>query len=163
MLSNRTSKWAPILPLVVIGVTALCVSTIGNTLWYGIAVVLALVFAYFVATSTPELSASGPEAAPSKLKYIIFLCAFIAAILAVFVGRNYPQIPWPEDAASLSTSQVESLLRAHRTLLFGVCTLFAVAYLHVVLLILRYLRQRRQPSPTSSTPTAAPVASPAVR
>jgi hypothetical protein len=113
-------------------------------LWYGIAVFAALAFAYFVAISTPELSSCAPKDPPAKLKYSLFLCAFIAAILAVFIGQHYPSLPWPEDATTLSVAQVESLLRAYRTLLFGACTLFAVAYLHVVLLILHYLRQQRK-------------------
>jgi hypothetical protein len=130
--------------VLVIAISALTIAVVGHMLWYGLAVFAALAFAYFIAISAPELSSCAPKDPPAKLKYILFLCAFIAAILAVFIGHNYPFTPWPEDARSLSTPQVESLLRAHRTLLFGVCTLFSVAYLHVVLLILRYLRQQRK-------------------
>ena len=130
--------------LIVIAISVITIAVVGRMFWYGLAVFAALAFAYFVAVSTPELSSCEPKDPPAKLKYTLFLCAFIAAILAVFIGQHFPFLPWPEDAARLSTTQVESLLRAHRTLLFGACTLFAVAYLHVVLLILRYLRQQRK-------------------
>jgi hypothetical protein len=144
MAFKRISNPGTVFGILVIAISAITIATVGHMLWYGLAVFAALAFAYFIAISTPELSSCAPKDPPAKLKYILFLCAFIAAILAVFIGHHYPSMPWPEDARSLSTTQVESLLRAHRTLLFGVCTLFSVAYLHVVLLILRYLRQQRK-------------------
>jgi hypothetical protein len=147
MMSISSMKTRPMFGLLVIAVSAITVATVGKMLWFGIAVFAALAFAYLIAISTPELSKSAPGEAPSKLKYVVFLAAFIAAILAVVVGRNYPFMPWPEEASNLTTAQVESLLSAHRTLLFGVCTLFAVAYLHIVLLILGYLRHQRANAP----------------
>lgn len=159
MTSNSYMKTRPLFGLLVIAVSAITVAAVGKMLWFGIAVFAALLFAYFIAVSTPELSKSAPGEAPSKLKYVVFLAAFIAAILAVFVGRNYPFMPWPEEAENLSLAQVQSLLTAHRTLLFGVCTLFAVAYLHIVLLILGYVRHQRRAEPkVESVPAAAPTA-----
>ena len=152
MAFKALTKPGSVFGVLVIAVSAITVALVGHMLWYGVAIFIALTFAYFVAISTPELSSCAPKDASSKLKYILFLCTFIAAILAVFIGRHYPLVPWPDEARSLSPSEVESLLRAHRTLLFGVCTLFAVAYLHVVLLILRYLRQQRK---AESVPVAS--------
>jgi hypothetical protein len=144
MTLTTYTKTRPLFGLLVIAVSAITVSAVGKMLWFGIAVFAALAFAYFIAVSTPELSKCAPTDASSKLKYVVFLAAFIAALLAVVVGRNYPFIPWPDDASALSHEQVKSLLTAHRTLLFGVCTLFAVAYLHIVLLILGYIRHQRK-------------------
>lgn len=155
---NTYTKTRPLFGLLVIAVSAISIAAIGKMLWFGIAVFAALVFAYFLAISTPELSKSGPGEAPSKLKYVVFLAAFIAAILAVVVGRNYPLMPWPEEAGNLSPAQVQTLLNAHRTLLFGVCTLFAVAYLHIVLLILGYLRHQRKSQPRPEIAASATTA-----
>jgi hypothetical protein len=151
-------KTRPLFGLLVIAVSAITIAAVGKMLWFGIGAFAALLFAYFIATSAPELSNSAPGEASSKLKYVVFLAAFIAAILAVVVGRNYPFVPWPDQAETLSPDQVQSLLTAHRTLLFGVCTLFAVAYLHIVLLILGYVRHQRKPETKAevpATPTAA--------
>ena len=160
MTSNTSHiyrKTRPLFGLLVIAVSAITIAAVGKMLWFGIGVFAALFFAYFIATSAPELSKSAPGEAPSKLKYVVFLAAFIAAILAVVVGRNYPFVPWPDEAESLSPAQVQSLLTAHRTLLFGVCTLFAVAYLHIVLLILGYVRHQRKSEPRAEVP-ATPAA-----
>jgi hypothetical protein len=158
MTSHIYRKTRPIFGLVVIAVSTITIATVGKMLWFGVGVFAALLFAYFIATSAPELSKSAPGEAPSKLKYVVFLAAFIAAILAVVVGRNYPFVPWPDQAETLSPEQVQSLLTAHRTLLFGVCTLFAVAYLHIVLLILGYLRHQRKPEPKVEVPATPTVA-----
>jgi hypothetical protein len=159
MTSLTYKKTRPLFGFIVIAVSATSVAAVGGMLWFGVAVLAALAFAYLLAVSTPELSTSTPSEAPSKLKYVVFLAAFIAALLAVFVGRNYPFIPWPDEVGEMSATQVQALVRAYRTLLFGVCTLFAVAYLHIVLLILGYVRQQRKtasaPAPRASAPSAA--------
>jgi hypothetical protein len=155
MTSFIYKKTRPIFGFVVIAVSAISVAVVGQMLWFGIAVLAALAFAYLLAVSTPELSKCAPSEAPSKLKYVVFLAAFIAALLAVFVGRNYPFIPWPDEVSDMSASQVQSLVRAYRTLLFGVCTLFAVAYLHIVLLILGFVRHQRKAGRNASTPSVA--------
>lgn len=152
---NTYTKTRPLFGFLVIAVSAITIAAIGKMLWFGISVLAALAFAYFMAVSVPELSKCAPTEAGSKLKYVVFLAAFIAALLAVVVGRNYPFMPWPDEASDLSPTQVQSLLSAHRTLLFGVCTLFAVAYLHIVLLILGYLRHQR-----TTTTTASPAVTP---
>jgi hypothetical protein len=157
MTSHIYRKTRPLFGLLVIAVSAITIAAVGKMLWFGVGVFAALFFAYFIATSAPELSKSAPGEAPSKLKYVVFLAAFIAAILAVVVGRNYPFVPWPDEAESLSPVQVQALLTAHRTLLFGVCTLFAVSYLHIVLLILGYVRHQRKPEAKAEVP-ATPAA-----
>jgi hypothetical protein len=155
MTSLIYKKTRPLFGFIVIAVSAISVAAVSKTLWFGIAVLAAMAFAYLLAVSTPELSKCQPSEAPSKLKYVVFLAAFLAALLAVFVGRNYPFIPWPEEVTEMSAAQVQSLVRAYRTLLFGVCTLFAVAYLHIVLLILGYVRQQRKTASKSASPSVA--------
>jgi hypothetical protein len=124
-----------------------------NTAWYGPAVLVAVGLAYLVSSSTPAFLRSAGRDPGSHLKRIVFLCAFIAIFLAVFIGRNYRVVPWPEDAASLTISEIEGVLRAYRTLLFGVCTIVAVAYLQVIRLVLRYLREERHAAGTASQTT----------
>src|SRR5215204_5781314 len=114
MTSTIYKKTRPIFGFVVIAVSAITVAAVGEMLWFGIGVLAAMVFAYLLAVSTPELSKCEPSEPRSKLKYVVFLAAFLAALLAVFVGRNYPFIPWPDEVGSMSTSQVQSLVRAYR-------------------------------------------------
>ena len=139
MLSKRPNS--PNFAILVIALSSAAVIVAGHTA-YGITGFLALGLAYLIAVSTPLLLRCAPQEPASKIKRAIFLCAFIAVFLGVFIGRTYPSVPWPEDAASLSTSQVEALLRSYRTLLLGVCTIVAVAYLQIVRLLLHYLRER---------------------
>ncbi len=133
---------SPNFALLVIALSSAAVIVAGHTA-YGITGFVALGLAYLVAVSTPLLCRCAPREPASKLKRAIFLCAFISVFLGVYIGRTYPSVPWPEDAASLSTTQVESLLRSYRTLLFGVCTIVAVAYLQIIRLLLHYLRDTR--------------------
>ena len=159
IISNMTSKRpnSPNFAVLVIALSSAAVIVAGHTA-YGITGFVALGFAYLVAISTPLLSRCAPLDPASKLKRAIFLCAFIAIFLGVFIGRTYPSVPWPEDAASLSTPQVEGLLRSYRTLLFGVCTIVAVAYLQIIRLLLHYLRDARNATTTISDQPGTVVA-----
>jgi hypothetical protein len=156
MRSMRLNNASPRFAVLIIALSSAAVMVAGHTAWYGIAAFLALGFAYLVAISTPLLLRCAASDPAAKLKRAIFLCAFVAVFLGVFIGRNYPFVPWPHDAASLTTSQVESLLRAYRTLLFGVCTIVAVAYLQIIRLLLHYLREAR--NATSTAPAQANTA-----
>ena len=158
MPSKRLNNASPNFAVLVIALSSAAVMVAGHTAWYGITAFLALGLSYLVAISTPLLLRCAPRDPASKLKRAIFLCAFIAVFLGVFIGRNYSSVPWPDDAASLSTPQVESLLRAHRTLLFGVCTIVAVAYLQIIRLLLHYLRDVRNATATVSVQPGMVVA-----
>jgi len=155
MTSNRPNS--PNFAVLVIVLSSAAVIVAGHTA-YGITAFVALGLAYLVAISTPLLSRCAPLEPASKLKRAIFLCAFIAIFLGVFIGRTFPSVPWPEDAGSLSTAEVEGLLRSYRTLLFGVCTIVAVAYLQIIRLLLHYLRDARKASTTPPGQTETVVA-----
>src|SRR5262245_57085588 len=117
LCSSMSSKrpTSPNFAMLVIALSSAAVIVAGQTA-YWITAFLALGFAYLIAVSTPLLLRCAPREPASKLKRAIFLCAFIAVFLGVFIGRTYPSVPWPDDAASLSTHQVEALLRSYRTL-----------------------------------------------
>jgi len=157
MQSKRLNNASPHFAILVIALSSAAVIVAGHTA-YGITAFVALGFAYLVAISTPLLCRCAPLDPTSKLKRAIFLCAFIAVFLGVFIGRTYPSVPWPEDAASLSAAQVEGLLRSYRTLLFGVCTIVAVAYLQIIRLLLHYLRDARKATGSISTQPGTVVA-----
>jgi hypothetical protein len=157
MTSKRQRPNSPNFAVLVIALSSAAVIVAGHTA-YGITAFVALGFAYLVAVSTPFLSRCAPLDPASKLKRAIFLCAFIAIFLGVFIGRTYPSVPWPEDAASLTAPQVEALLRSYRTLLFGVCTIVAVAYLQIIRLLLHYLRDARNATASVSAQPGTVIA-----
>jgi hypothetical protein len=155
---NRWKSHNPAFGVLVIALSTGAVIVAGHTAWWGAAILFAVGLAYLVAISTPGLLKCAATDPASNLRRVIFLCSFIAIFLALFIGRNYRIVPWPDDAASLSTSQVQDVLRAYRTLLFGVCTIVAVAYLQVIRLVLRYLHEERNAAGGASSQVSAPVA-----
>jgi hypothetical protein len=156
---NRWKSHNPAFGVLVIALSTGAVIVAGHTAWYGAAILFAVGLAYLVAISTPGLLKCAAGHPTSNLRRVIFLCSFIAIFLALFIGRNYRVVPWPEDAASLSTYQVQDVLRAYRTLLFGVCTIVAVAYLQVIRLVLRYLHEERNTAPGTASQVPVPLGS----
>jgi hypothetical protein len=75
-----------------------------------------------------------------KLRYSIILSMAFGVLLLGFVVRYAGKIPLQDEAARLSTEQVQILITTFRTIVIGGFPVFALAHICAGILVLSYLR-----------------------